>query len=375
MKMRESVRVLHIVGSLGIGGIQSYLLELYRHIDHDKIQFDFVVHIKTEKNYASEIELLGGKIFYIDDDAFEKKAWVKYIKYWKTFFREHPYYKIVHGHLRSTSAIYLKEAKKAGCYTIAHSHATSNGYGKTAKAKDIMQYPTRYIADYCMGCSKNANEWMFGKKRSNSSTCCVVRNAIDLNKFVFDDNNRTKKREQFDIEDTTFVIGAVGRLVEQKNHSLLIDAFAKAIQTRKNLKLIIAGDGPLKNRLQKQIKDLSLSDSVLLLGSRNDIDELLQMFDCFAMPSRDEGLGIAIVEAQAADLPVIISPAITEEACITENIIKLETYEVDEWAEALVKAKKRNRSKNDTVIRDAGYDIEAVARWLMDFYINCYPQE
>lgn len=368
--MAAPLRVLHIVGSLGVGGIQSYLMELYRHIDRSKVQFDFVVHIKTERSYASEVEALGGKVFYIDGDAFEKKDWKKYIDFWKQFYKSHPEYHIVHGHLRSTSAIYLREAKKAGRYTIAHSHATSNGYGKSGKVKDLLQFPTRFIADFCMGCSRQANEWMFGRKRANSDTCRVVRNGIDTGKFTYNQQTRNRVRRELGIDEDAFVIGTVGRLVEQKNHKLLIDAFAESYAVKSNSMLIIVGDGPLYERLSKQVSELGLNEQIKLLGSRTDVNELLQAFDAFAMPSKDEGLGIAVVEAQAAGLPVLISPAITDEACITDKVIKVGSYDIDDWSKAVVGLKKNERIDCGSQINNAGYDIQEVSDWLCGFYLR-----
>ena len=368
--MTEPKRILHVVGSLGNGGIQSYLMELYRHTDRSAIQFDFVVHIRTEQSYADEVESLGGKVFYIDGDAFEKKAWRRYIRFWKRFFREHPEYRIVHGHLRSTSAVYLWEAKRAGRYTIAHSHATNNGYGPGAKVKDILQFPTRFIADSCMGCSRQANEWMFGKRIAERGGCEILRNGIDARKFAFDPEIRIAVRRKLDIADETFVIGSVGRLVEQKNQRLLIDAFAKTAQMRDNCLLLLVGDGPLRRDLEKQIEASALQEKVRLLGNRTDANELLQAFDCFAMTSRNEGFPIAAIEAQSADLPVIVSSAVPEEACLTDRVYRIGSFAPQEWAETLSKLQRKERADNSALIAKAGYDIETIASHLTDFYLS-----
>ncbi len=368
--MTEPIRILQVVGSLGSGGIQSYLMELYRHIDRSRVQFDFVVHIRTEQSYASEVESLGGRVFYIDGDAFEKKAWARYIGFWKRFFREHPEYQIVHGHLRSTSAVYLSEAKRAGRYTIAHSHATNNGYGLSAKAKDVLQFPTRYIADSLMGCSRQANEWMYGKRMADRGACSVLRNGIDAGKYVFSPEIRNAVRRKLGISDDTFVIGTVGRLVEQKNQRLLIDAFAQTAQMRDDCLLLIVGDGPLRPDLEKRMVELGLRDKAMMLGNRTDVNELLQAFDCFVMTSRNEGFSIAAVEAQAADLPLLVSPAIPEEACLTDSVYRIGSFEAEEWAEWLFKLERKARADNSGLIAEAGYDISTIAAQLTDFYLS-----
>ena len=366
--MSEPIRILHVVGGLGVGGIQSFLMSLYRSIDRSRVQFDFVVHIKEEKSYADEVTAMGGRVFYIDNDAFEKKRWSNYISFWKRFFREHPEYRIVHGHLRTTSAIYLRRAKKAGCYTIAHSHATSNGYGRSAKLKDLLQQPTRRIADYFMGCSVQANEWMFGEKIVHGSSCMVVKNGINAEKYAFDPQTRAKVRQALNLPDDAFVIGTVGRMVAQKNQELLIRAAAQAKQERPALMLLLVGDGPLLERLKALAEKLQLGETVRFLGSRSDVCELLQAFDAFAISSRNEGLGIAAVEAQAADLPVLISPAIPREACITGNIIPVGSYDVDMWARAFAEVKARTRADMRKAVGDAGYDIRRIADELSRFY-------
>lgn len=366
------MRVLQVVGSIDVGGggIQSFLHQLYREIDNSKIQFDFVVHMKGEPSYENEIINKGGRVYYIEDDAFEKRDWLTYIHFWNKFFKDHPEYVIVHGHLRSTASIYLYEAKKAGCITIAHSHAINNGYGIPAILKDALQFPIRYIADYFMGCSKQANDWMFGERVSNSSNCYIIKNGIDSSKFVFDPQKRRRIRELLEIDDDTFVIGTVGRLVPQKNQELLINSLPGVIAARKAL-LLIVGDGPLYRQLQERINFLELNNYTRLLGSRDDVDELLQAFDCFAMPSRHEGFGISIIEAQAADLPVVVSPAISKEACITDNIIRADSFDVLQWIELLAHINEKKRTNKMQEIIDAGYDINEVANRISDFYYGC----
>ena len=367
--MTEPLRVLHVVGSLAIGGIQSYLMELYRHIDRSKVQFDFVVHIKTEQSYAEEVKALGGKVFYIDGDAFEKKAWGKYIRFWKGFYSEHTEYHVVHGHLRSTSTIYLKAAKKAGCYTIAHSHATSNGYGKSGKVKDILQYPTRYIADFCMGCSQQANEWMFGKKRANGDSCIVLHNGIDVEKFRFSQEKRIQKRAELGLSDEEYVIGCVGRLVEQKNQGIVISAMPTVLEAMPSTVLILVGEGPMRDKIKQQIEDLEIDVTrIRMLGSRTDVNELLNAFDLFVLPSKDEGLGIAAIEAQANGLPVLVSEAVPEEVFLTRQVERVGENGID-WAYKICSFNRKRASETVRDIDKAGYNIKLVASQLLDIYL------
>lgn len=371
--MVEPIRILHVVGSLGTGGIQSYLMELYRHIDREKVQFDFVANIKAEKNYAEEIGSLGGRVYYIDGDAFEKGKWIEYIRFWKRFFAEDRTHRIVHGHLRSTAAIYLLEAKRTGRYTIAHSHATSNGYGRSARVKDVMQYPVRFMADYCMGCSQQANEWLFGKKRAGGDRCTVIYNGIDIKRFAFDPEKRAEYRKAYGIGGDTFVIGTVGRLVKQKNQPFLLDVMNILRKTEPDARLFIVGDGPEKDTLCAKIESLGLDDAVIMPGSRSDVDGFLSAFDVFVLPSIDEGLGISAIEAQANGLPVEVSPAIPSETLVTD-LVERASFSPEEWAEALLRRRSEDRRDRTRELTRAGYSIDQIADRLCGMYQRFYRE-
>ena len=365
--MGKPIRVLHVVGGLGTGGIQSVLIELYRHIDRSKVQFDFVVHIKSKKSYASEVESLGGIVYYIDNDAFEHRKWGKYILFWKKFYKEHPEYRIVHGHLRSTAAIYLWEAKKSGCITIAHSHNTTNGYGRSARIKDVLQFPVRHIADYCLGCSEEANEWMFGKSRSNSKTCTVLRNGIEVGKYTFREEYRVSLRRELGYQDTDIVIGNVGRLVAQKNQKILIEALRFLHEP---YKLMLVGDGSLRQNLQEQISDCKLESRVIMLGSRDDVYKLLSAMDIFALPSQNEGLAIAAIEAQASGLPTLVSTAVPKDGYVTPLAVCVQGKTAADWAEAIQQISASERISFSDQITNAGYNICDSAERLQNLYLS-----
>ncbi|WP_405374920.1 glycosyltransferase [Pseudobutyrivibrio sp.] len=367
----KELKVLHVVTGMGMGGIENFLINVYRNIDRSKVSFDFIIHKKTDDGFENEIRELGGSIYYFY--PISPKNIGKYMHDVRCFIRDHEEYSIIHIHNRVVSAIWAFFAKKYNRISIVHSHSTGNGLRCDGIIKNMAQYPSRFIANYCMGCSQQANEWMFGKLRSASKTCFFVRNGIDTDKFVFSEENRVHIRSQLKIADDTIVIGTIGRLVPQKNLPLLIDAFVSAKQIRENLMLIIVGDGPLYSEVEKKIVELGMSDSIKMLGNRQNVNELLSAFDCFALTSICEGFGIVLIEAQAEGLPIIISPAISEEACITDDVIRIGSYEKDAWAEAMIHMKQKCRLDRRSEIRGAGYDIKAVSSWLSDFYQNCLP--
>lgn len=295
--MKRPIRILHVLGRLDRGGAETMVMNLYRNIDRTRVQFDFIIHTNDECDYDEEILSLGGIIYHIPQ--FNGKNFLQFKKAWHSFFKTHPEYKIIHGHVRSTASIYLWIAKKYGLITIAHSHNTSSGVGFSAFIKNTLQYPLRYIADYLFACSKSAGQWLFGKKVLKKNNFIILKNAIDSQKYIYDPNIRIKVRKELQIADK-FVIGHIGRFNIQKNHDLLINIFNTVHNRNKNSILLIVGDGELRSSIQKKVENLGLMDSVIFLGVRSDIPELIQAMDFFLFPSLFEGLGIVAIEAQVS---------------------------------------------------------------------------
>lgn len=219
------IRVLQVLGGLEAGGAESFVMNLYRKIDKRNVQFDFVKHITHKGVFEDEIHQMGGKIYQCPQ--YTGKNHFAYCKWWDDFFEEHPEYHMIHGHVRSTAAIYLKIAKKHDLVTIAHSHSTSNGSGVSAMVKDLMQLPIRNTADYLFACSDRAGEWLFGKKATKMPNYQMIPNGIDLSRFAFDEKKRFQMRKELFIDETALVLGHVGRMTEPKNHKFLLQLFAK----------------------------------------------------------------------------------------------------------------------------------------------------
>lgn len=313
------IRVLQVLGGLNRGGAETMVMNLYRNIDRNKIQFDFIKHTESKCAYDDEIKELGGRIYSIP--KYKVYNHFQYKKAWEKFFEEHSEYRIIHGHVRSTAAIYLKIAKEYGLYTIAHSHSTSSGIGIRAIIKNILQFKIRYIADCFMGCSREANEWLYGKKIANSEKCIILHNAIDVEKYTYNEDIRNKLRKELNIKEDEMVVGNIGRFSYMKNHKFLIDIFEKLCKTE-NCKLLLVGDGELKNDIQNIVKNKHLESKVIFTGVRSDVNEILQAMDIFVMPSIFEGLPVTLIEAQASGVPSLITNIITKEVDITPLIYR-----------------------------------------------------
>ena len=367
------IRILHVLGSLDRGGAETMIMNLYRNIDRSKVQFDFLIHTDRECDYNEEIRSIGGKIYSLK--RFKGYNLCQYIKQFKDFFIKHPEYEIIHGHMRSTASIYLKIAKSMGRYTIAHSHNTSSGNGISALGKNLIQLPLRYIADYYFACSIEAGEWLFGKKIIKSDKFYILKNAIDMGAFVFNQNIRDLKRKELGFEDF-FIIGNVGRFHEQKNHYFTLNLFNEFLKEELNSKLVLVGEGELKSEIKKYADELEINDKVIFLDSRSDINELMMSFDVFIFPSKYEGLGIVAIEAQSSSLPTLCSDNVPREVKITDIIRFISLDDMSKWIKELKKIKnsKRKIIKKEDVVK-TGYDIKSSSAFLFKFYVNIYKNK
>ena len=364
------IRILHVLGGLNRGGAESMVMNLYRKMDREQIQFDFIVHTNEHQDYTDEILSLGGKIFSFP--RFVGYNFKEMKNTWNSFFKDHPEYKILHSHVRSYASLYIPIAKKHGLKTIIHSHSTSNGSGLSSVVKRIMQSSLKRKADYLFACSEESGRWLFGNKALTKSNYKMIPNAVDTKKFAFNTDTRAQMRKTLGIEDDTVVYGHVGRLHPAKNHPFLLDVFKDVLSKKQNALLLLVGDGELRAEIEAKIKALGIQDSVMMLGSRADVAELLQAMDVFVFPSRWEGLPVTVVEAQASGLPCFISDTITRDV----NTSKLVKYlpiskGTATWVEELTACEfKREDVISD--IKAAGFDIEETAKNLSEFYMELY---
>lgn len=359
----EPIRVLHVVTHMNRGGLETMIMNYYRHIDKTRIQFDFLTHRDGKKDYDDEILKLGGKIYHLPPlNPFDYKG---YLKKLDEFFQEHREYKIVHSHLDCMSTYPLRAAKKYGVpVRIAHSHNTSQERNLKYLVKLYSRSLIPRYATDLFACGEEAGKWMF-----KNHSFVVMRNAIDAEKFAYNSETARKKREELGIEDK-FVLGHVGRFNLQKNHEFLIDIFNEVCKQNENAVLLLIGTGELKEEIHEKVRNLGLDEKVMFLGVREDIPELMQAMDVFVFPSLFEGLPVTLVEAQAAGLSCVVSGTITQEIDITENIsfIALEKS-AKEWADKILKNKYLRKNELD-IIKNNKFDIYENVRWLEKFYIK-----
>lgn len=363
----QPIRVAQIIGKWLGGGVESVVMNYYRHIDRNKIQFDFICDNDSTNIPYEEIEKLGGKVILIP-------PYQEIFKYHNTLKKvlKDGNYKIVHSHINTLSVFSLFAAKCAGVpVRIAHSHSTTNKKEKKKNLlKQVLKPFSRLFATDYMCCSELAGRWLFGNKEYDNGNVYLLNNAIDLDKFKYDEKVRKEKRKELDISDDTLVIGHVGRFVEQKNHRFLIDIFNEVHKEEKNSILLLAGQGPLMDEIKEKVKKLGLEDNVRFLGQRNDINELYQAFDVFLLPSLYEGLPVVGIEAQATGLLCVFSDDMTKETKVLESTLFLSLNQSSKkWADILLGNLKRNRRKkiNEDILKN-GYNIKAESIKLKDKY-------
>lgn len=370
--MVEPFKIIHVLGGLETGGAESFVMNMYRAIDRSIVQFDFIKHTPKIGSFEKEIALLGGQIFACP--RYVGKNHSAYVKWWRSFFYEHPEYHVVHGHVRSTAAIYLKIAKSYGLVTISHSHSTSNGNGLSALAKNIMQLPIRNIADYFFACSDIAGKWLFGKDVVNHTNYCMIPNGIDIGHFMFDAQKRKLTRQRLGIKEDTFVMGHIGRFATVKNHTYLIQLFAQYQKTKPNSCLLMVGDGELFDDVKSQCQELGIADKVIMPGSQTNISAFYHAMDAFVFPSLWEGFGIAVIEAQANGLPCLVSDHVPLDVIINRNIKILSLSHMSAWRQELEKLQDGKRVSPDNVHLKV-YDAKSIAADLQNFYLAQYVKE
>lgn len=358
-------RVLHIVGKWVGGGVEATIMNYYKNIDRNKIQFDFVIDKDSKYIPYEEIEKLGGKVFIIS--PYQKIN--KYRKELKQILTNNNY-KIIHSHINTLSFIPLKIAKELNIpVRIEHSHSTTNKieFKKNILKQILKNFSKKYSTHY-FACSNYAAKFLFGNNITNNNKLYIMKNAIDKNKFSYNKKIRNEYRKKFNIDDDTLVIGHIGRFVKQKNHKFLINIFNEIVITNNNSLLILTGSGPLEEKIKKQVNKFSLENKVIFLGQRNDTNNLYQMFDLLLLPSLYEGLPVVGVEAQVASLPCILSNEITDEIKLT-NLVKFISLNEKPsfWAKETIKKYKNTKRK---ILNIKTYDIEKESKKLENKYLE-----
>ena len=374
--MSEKVKVLYFVDRLLRGGIQTFVYENIKHMDRNKVQIDFLL-LDDGNKYEMEDDLkeLGCNIYKLKGMWINKVTdFFKYGKMLDDFFSKNNDYKVVHLHSSSKNYLVLKYAKKYNIKVrIAHSHNIDfqTKYILKKIMGDFLKIPLRrYATDY-FACSEIAGEWLFGKKIVKSDKFKVVHNAVDLEKFKFNNEIREKIRKELNVDSDTLLIGHVGRFTQQKNHDFLIDIFNEIHERNQNTKLLLIGTGIKEKDIKEKVKNLNLQDSVIFEGFKNNVNEYMFAMDIFLFPSKFEGLGLVLIEAQATGLPCYTSKDVVPNEAKVSNLLEYISLKnsAKEWSQYIIN--NRNKRLNEyKKIKNGGYDIEDTSKLLQCFYLE-----
>ncbi len=360
---QNPIRVLQVVTNMSYGGLENLLMNYFRHIDRNRVQFDFLTHVDIHQDFEEEITTLGGNLYRL---PMLNPLSIHYRSELQSFLASHPEYKIVHSHLDCTAGFPLKFAKATNVpIRIAHAHNSNQSHNLKYLLKIFYRHFIPKHATHLFACGKEAGNWMF-----RGLPYTIVRNAIDVSNFTFSSQKSASVKADLCISDK-FVIGHVGQFRQQKNHSFLIKIFNEVHHSNPNAVLLLVGKGPEMQATQDLVHKLGLSNSVYFLGARSDIPDLMQAMDLFILPSLFEGLPVTMIEAQAAGLPCIISDKVPLECKITEDVtqISLEAP-LSEWADSILRYQSFSKKDTTEILQQSGYDIVTNAKWLEEFYCN-----
>ena len=394
--MEKPIHVLHVLGGVGLGGAESRIMDLYRQMDREEIQFDFLVHDSTVRSgfrearrdestekqrektdervrkpqfYDEEIQAMGGHIYVLP--KFKGYTYFSYRRAVRDFFAAHREFRVVQGHMTSTAGIYLPIAKKAGVPVVA-AHARNAGVVKGLKglATRFFRRGLAGKADYCFACSALPGQDVFGGEAMNTGKVKIIHNAINVERFTYDEKVRQEVRAQLGISGG-LVLGHVGRFEYQKNHPYLLDVFAAVCRERQDALLLLLGEGEDRPAMEEKCRQLGIADRVRFLGNRRDAERFYQAMDLFLLPSFFEGLPGVLVEAQAAGLRCMVSDTVTREAQATDLVTYLSIGESPaRWAAEIIKQADYGRRNTAQELRTAGFDVRTQAQGYRRFYLG-----
>lgn len=363
------MRILHVVSVMDMGGMENYIMNLYRKIDRSKLQFDFLVHHGRRGIFEDEIEELGGRVYHttLMDDL----NLVNYMRDLNRLFSKNEY-RIVHGHLGSTAFFYLGAAKRHGVSArILHSHCP--GHPNTVKGyiKHALFYLSPIYANIRLACSEQAGKYQFRKEAFE-----IVPNGIDVDRFRYDEDMRNDVRRRLGLEGC-FVVGHVGRFYYEKNHAYLLRIFQELKKREIDAVLLLLGGGELMEQTRAQARTMGLQDSVRFMGVIGDCGPYYQAMDTFVLPSIYEALPLTGIEAQCAGLPCLFSEGVSREVKIDAQaaFLPIGSENVQMWVDKLLEVQKRKNGRHRPITGAERFDAEINAQKMVARYEKLWERE
>ena len=359
------IRVLQVFAALDSGGVSNYVMNIYREISTEKIQFDFAMTGGKRSLYDDEVLARGGRIFYFDTGK-------SLIANLREILREQGPFHAVHSHVFFYSGLVLAEARKARVPArIAHAHNAHTGESRSPARlayETGMQGLIRLHATHLLGCSEKACRYVFGKGIMRDPRTAVLPDGIDCRRFAFNPAERARIRLEYGLTDR-FVIGHVGHFNPAKNHEKILTVFREVCRRRENATLLLVGEGELEAEVRNRVEAMGLTDKVLFAGAHKDVERYYQAMDVFLFPSRYEGFGMAMVEAQASGLACLASDVVPRETNVDGRVVYLPLEEKDSlWADRLLQAPARSAEAFGKICEK--FEASRVARDIAEIYCS-----
>lgn len=371
----QALRVLQVGMTRNLGGIETYLIEQFRHLDTNRITYDFV-NITGEYAICYEDEILGAgsKIFKVVSR--HKNPILHYWQWFTIAVKNRGIYDAVVLNTNSLEYVFPLVLGMLFHIPVRVIHSHNSGFeNKQGLARRLLVGMNKKLlswsANLRFACSRLAGQWMFGNEPYH-----VIYNAIDIHKYDADDSVRAEMRQSLGLDEALTVLH-VGRFSYQKNHAFLLDIFKEVHRIHPDSVLLLVGDTTEEteylSEVKRKIREYGLDDSVRLLGRRDDVNRIMQAADVLVMPSFFEGLTVVGIEAQASGLPLLLSDTVTRELGLlpSTQFISLDAG-ADTWAQAVIEAKQNHRQSRYDELKTAGYDIEHETKRVENLLIGTY---
>lgn len=357
------IRVLHIGLTSNYGGVENFVINLYRNLNSENFQFDFLALANEKMAFEDEIIKMGGNVYHIIET---RKSGKRSIIDGISFFKLHSF-DIIHMHRNHLGDLdYLWMAKYfSNAKRIIHAH-TTNYITPLSKPVRFMESINKFsldkISTNLIACSNEAGNWMFNNKKFT-----VIPNSIRLEDFKFDIEAREYYRNKLQLRDNQILLGHIGSFFKVKNQELLIKLMPNLLTYNDNYRLILIGEGLEKTRLENLVANLKLEKYVCFAGKQSDIKGYLSAMDIFLFPSKFEGMPLTLIEAQANGLPIIVSSQVSDEIKVAENVFSLPIDNIDEWVSNIINVDK-HRVDNLPVLFENGFDISSTSNKIENYY-------
>ena len=377
---KEKRKILEVMFvNIGYGGIELVVQEILEQLESDMRVDCLTLRCCRNDGFRKSVEKRGGTLYELNIPS--KLTKMNYYRALRQFFAEQENtYDVIHIHSSGIEELFVAAAA-VGCNekttVIAHNHTVGSGILLRLLASLLRfaaSFSLRRHVDYYCACSKSAAAWVYMPAYQRQAN--IIHNGVKTEQFRFDPARRKAVRQMLKVPSSDFVIGHVGRLKACKNQEFLIHILADVLKRRADSWLLLVGDGEDRRKLELLAKENAVDHRVLFAGNTSEVSDYMMAMDVFAFPSKNEGFGIAAVEAQASGLSVIASDCLPKEVKMTENVRFLPLVNnISEWTEAIISAQSVEREKGAEAVRKAGYDIQYTMEQIYQLYCTPAPEK